>query len=251
MPFLLLQINAAGRMSNDSRNEGQLVCDIIGLEPLVDEITNRGMSSSSTPTEPTALGPFYRPNAPIKEMGSTIVHGIPDGDHTFMYGRVLDFKTGNPIEAAELDIWHTAPNGLYEQQDPNQVDFNLRGRFFTGKDGSYSLYCLRPTAYPIPDDGPAGELLKLLDRHPMRPAHIHFILRAPGYKSIITQVFDSQDKYVADDAAFGTKQGLLVDFVPRTGDPRAQFELHYDFHMATLEDAEKSALSGKRSTSKL
>ena len=238
-------------MSNDSRNEGQLVCDVIGLEPLVDEITNRVASISSAPTETTGLGPFYRPNAPIKEMGSTIVHGIPDGDHTFMHGRILDFKTGHPIEGAELDLWHTAPNGLYEQQDPNQIDFNLRGRFFTGRDGHYSLYCLRPTAYPIPDDGPAGELLKLLDRHPMRPAHIHFILRAPGYKTIITQLFDKHGKYISDDAAFATKEDLLVDFVPRTGDLKAQFELHYDFLMANLEDARKDSLLGKRLMPKL
>ena len=221
-------------MSNGARNEGQLLCDVIGLEPLVDEITHRVASSPFTPTESTGLGPFYRPNSPIRAMGSTIVHNIPDGDHTFMHGHILDFKTGAPIEGAELDLWHTAPNGLYEQQDPNQVDFNLRGRFFTGKDGAYSLYCLRPTAYPIPDDGPAGELLKLLDRHPMRPAHIHFILRAPGYRSIITQLFDRNGDYLSEDAVFATKEDLLVDFVPRGGDSKAQFELVYNFRMATV-----------------
>ena len=226
-------------MSNATRNEGQLLCDVVGLEPLVDEITNRIVSSASAPTETTGLGPFYRANAPIKRMGASIVHGIPDRDHTFMHGRVIDFQTGNPIEGAELDLWHTAPNGLYEQQDPDQVDFNLRGRFFTGKDGEYALYCLRPTAYPIPDDGPAGKLLKLLDRHPMRPGHIHFILRAPGYKSITTQLFDRNCRYVTDDAAFATKQDLLVDFVPLEGDPQAGFELKYDFRMATLESKPK------------
>jgi len=95
-----------------------------------------------------------------------------------MHGTVTDFKTGEPIGGAEIDLWLAAPNGLYEQQDPDQPDFNLRGRFVTGPDGEYNFYCLRPTPYPIPDDGPGGKLLELLDRHPMRPAHIHFIVRA-------------------------------------------------------------------------
>jgi len=172
-------MNEAGRMSDEKRNEGQLVCDVLGLESLVDEITYK--VASDAPDQPTAtaiLGPFWRKDAPVKEMGDTIVQGIDDGDHTFLYGRITDFTTGKPIENAEVDVWHTAPNGLYEQQDPNQVDMNLRGRFFTGKDGKFSFYCLRPTSYPIPDDGPAGRLLQLLDRHPMRPAHIHFIVCA-------------------------------------------------------------------------
>lgn len=164
-------------MSDDRRNEGQLLCDVIGLESLVDEITFRLASDAADmPTSSAILGPFWRKDAPRYEMGSTIVHGIEDGDHTLMYGTVVDYLTGKPIEHAELDVWHTAPNGLYEQQDEKQVDFNLRGRFTTGKDGKYNFYCLRPTSYPIPFDGPAGKLLQLLDRHPMRPAHIHFIV---------------------------------------------------------------------------
>lgn len=83
-----------------------------------------------------------------------------------MYGKVIDFTTGKPVRNAELDIWHTGPNGLYENQDPDQADMNLRGRFYTDDNGEYSIYCLRPTKYPIPYDGPAGELLEMLDRHP-------------------------------------------------------------------------------------
>lgn len=167
-------------MSTDSRNEGQLLCDVIGLESLVDEITyTLASAATSAPTATSILGPFWRANAPRREMGSSIVHDIPDGDHTFVYGTVTNHLNGEPIERAELDVWHTAPNGLYEQQDKAQMDYNLRGRFTTGKDGKYSFYCLRPTSYPIPNDGPAGKLLELLDRHPMRPAHIHFIVSSP------------------------------------------------------------------------
>lgn len=167
-------------MSDDRRNEGQLLCDVIGLESLVDETTFKLASDATdVPTSSAILGPFWRKDAPRYEMGGSIVHGIDDGDHTLMFGTVVDYLTGEPLEGAELDVWHTAPNGLYEQQDENQVDFNLRGRFTTGKDGKYNFYCLRPTSYPIPFDGPAGKLLRLLDRHPMRPAHIHFIVSWP------------------------------------------------------------------------
>jgi catechol 1,2-dioxygenase len=165
-------------MSTDVRNEGQLVCDVLGLESLVDEITYKLASDAKDqPTATAILGPFYRKDAPKKKMGESIIlKEISDGDRTHMHGIVTDFRTGKPVEGAELDVWHTAPNGLYEQQDPDQPEFNLRGRFTTGPDGKYDFYCLRPTPYPVPYDGPAGRLLQIMDRHPMRPAHIHFIV---------------------------------------------------------------------------
>lgn len=231
-------------MSDDKRNEGQLLSDVIGLESLVDEITYKAATEvTKAPTSTAVLGPFWRADAPVRKMGESIVHDIPDGDHTHMRGTVTDYMTGEPIEGAELDVWHTAPNGLYEQQDENQVDFNLRGRFATGKDGRYNFYCLRPTSYPIPYDGPAGKLLQLLDRHPMRPAHIHFIISAPNYKPIITQVFDRRDKHITDDAVFAVKESLIVDFLPTDCDPKAQFELRYDFRLARHDDA-KNLLAG-------
>lgn len=165
-------------MSDDRRNEGQLLCDIFGLESLVDEITYKLASDAQDePTATAILGPFWRKDAPQKAMGETIVSGIEgQGDRTWMHGTVTDFRTGKPVEGAVLDVWHTAPNGLYEQQDPEQPEMNLRGRFTTGSDGKYDFYCLRPVPYPIPYDGPAGKILQALDRHPYRPAHIHFIV---------------------------------------------------------------------------
>jgi catechol 1,2-dioxygenase len=232
-------------MSDDRRNESQLLCDILGLESLVDEITYK--LASDAPDAPTAtaiLGPFWRKDAPKRKMDDCIVANTDEGDNTYMHGSVTDYRTGEPIEGAELDVWHTAPNGLYEQQDPNQPDFNLRGRFTTGKDGAYSFYCLRPTSYPIPYDGPAGKLLQLLDRHPYRPAHIHFIISAPGYKPIVTQIFDRQDKYISNDAVFAVKDSLIVDFIPYEGDPKAQFELPYNFRLAKYEDARSHTIAG-------
>lgn len=189
------KINRAGKMSDDRRNETQLIHDILGVETLVDEITyTLASQANDQPTATTILGPFWRKNAPQRQMDDSIVlNEIPDGDHTYLYGHVTDWSTGKPIEGVELDVWETAPNGLYEQQDENQPDMNLRGRFRTGPDGKFSFYCLRPTRYPIPYDGPAGQLLQLLDRHPYRPAHIHFIVSAEGYKPLVTQVFDGRD----------------------------------------------------------
>lgn len=221
-------------MSDNKRNEGQLFCDILGVESLVDEITHKlAGEAADQPTVTAILGPFWREHAPLRQMGESIVFGIKDGDHTHMHGRVLDVATGEPIDGAEIDVWHTAPNGLYEQQDPDQADMNLRGRFSTGSDGSYSFYCLRPTSCPIPNDGPAGKLLQLLDRHPMRPAHIHFIISAPGYKPIVTQIFDRRDEHIDDDSVFAVKDSLIIDFRPIEGDPRAQFDLLYDFRLAS------------------
>ncbi|OCK84215.1 aromatic compound dioxygenase [Lepidopterella palustris CBS 459.81] len=238
-------LNESGRMSNDRRNEGQLLCDILGLESLVDEITYKLVADAKDgPTSTAILGPFWRKDAPRRKMGETIVFGIESGDRTYMHGQVIDYRTGKPIEGAELDVWHTAPNGLYEQQDPDQPDMNLRGRFTTGKDGRYNFYCLRPTSYPIPFDGPAGKLLQLLDRHPMRPAHIHFIITAPGYKPIVTQLFDRRDKYITNDAVFAVKSSLVMDFLPYKGDPKADFELAYDFKLASFEDASKFSVAG-------
>lgn len=239
-------INSAGKMSDEKRNEGQLMCDILGIESLVDEITyTLATDASDAPTASAILGPFWRKDAPLRQMGdSTVLNEILDGDHTCLYGVVTDYTTGKPIEGAELDIWHTAPNGLYEQQDENQPDMNLRGRYITGADGKFSIYCLRPTSYPIPFDGPAGKLLQLLDRHPMRPAHIHFIVSAKGYKPLITQIFDRRDKHITNDSVFAVKDTLIVDFLPRKDDPRAQFELNYPFKLVSYEEAKINGMAG-------
>lgn len=242
----LCQINRAGQMSTDRRNETQLVHDVLGIESLVDEITyTLASEAEDLPTATAILGPFYRKDAPKRKNGESIVmNSIPDGDHTLLYGRIADFETGKPIEGAEVDLWHTAPNGLYEQQDEDQPDMNLRGRFHTDAEGKFSLYCLRPTSYPIPYDGPAGELLKILDRHPMRPAHIHFIVSAEGYKPIVTQIFDRRDKHITNDSVFAVKDSLVVDFLPRKDDPKAQFELEYNFRLASYETVNKNPTAG-------
>ncbi|KAK4692705.1 catechol 1,2-dioxygenase, partial [Lecanoromycetidae sp. Uapishka_2] len=238
-------LNEAGRMSTDVRNEGQLVTGVIGLESLVDEITYKLASSAEdAPTATAILGPFHIKNAPKLDMGSSIFDDFPNSDTTYLYGTVTDYITGKPIAGAELDVWQAAPNGLYGQQDPNQAKYNLRGRFTTSEDGHYNFYCLHPTSYPIPSDGPAGRLLDLMDRHHMRPGHIHFIVSAKDYLPVTTQIFDRNDKYLSNDSVFAVKDSLVVDFLPRMGDLKAKFELQYNFRLATLEEANKNSVLG-------
>lgn len=194
-------MNEAGQMSTDVRNEGVLVCDVLGFESLVDEITYKLVADSTdAPTSSAILGPFWRENAPRLKMGDSVIQKhMSDGDRTYMHGVVKDFNTGSPIVGAELDIWHTAPNGLYEQQDPDQPEFNLRGRFTTGPDGKYDFYCLKPTPYPVPNDGPAGKLLSLMDRPPYRPAHIHVIV-----SSTSSQILVKKTMFLMNVAALST-----------------------------------------------
>jgi len=226
-------MNRAGRMSDDKRNEGQLLCDVIGLESLVDEITFKlAAETNSSATASAILGPFFRHDHPILENESSIVDNVPDGEITYMHGIVKDLVTKKPVVGAWVDIWQASTNGLYEQQDPNQIEHNLRGKFKTDEKGHYGIYCLRPTPYPVPYDGPAGDLLKLLDRHPYRPAHIHLIVQRDGYKPVTTQIFDKIDPYLTNDSVFAVKDSLIVDFKPLKGNPKATLELEYDILIA-------------------
>jgi len=231
------QLNECGKMSTDRRNETQLLCDILGLESLVDSITSTLLSTSSAETPSAILGPFYRHEAPLLPNGASIIQNLTPSipwhdqalaDSAFVSGRVLS-SDGVPIPGAVVDVWHAAPNGMYEQQDADQPEMNFRGRFETDEGGRYAFYALRPVAYPIPEDGPAGRLLGMLDRHPYRPGHIHFIVSAPGWRAVTTQLYDARDEYIEKDAVFAVKEELVVRFQPREGDERAPWELVYDF----------------------
>ncbi|PYI18278.1 aromatic compound dioxygenase [Aspergillus japonicus CBS 114.51] len=227
-------MNWAGQMSDDKRNEGQLVTDVIGLESLVDEITyTLAAEAHDAPTATAILGPFFRADTPFRRNGESIVRTpAPGGEMAYMHGRVVDHATKRPLVDATVEVWQASTNGLYEQQDPAQEEFNLRGKFRTDADGRYAFYCLRPTPYPVPDDGPAGKLLELMDRHPFRPAHIHIIATYEGYKPLTTQIFDRKDPYLTNDSVFAVKDSLIVDFVERKGDPQAGLELQYDVKLA-------------------
>ncbi|KAF7915396.1 hypothetical protein EAE99_010169 [Botrytis elliptica] len=227
-------LNEAGKMSDHKRNEGQLVCDVIGLESLVDEITfKKAADAVDAPTASAILGPFFRHDAPVLENESSIIQTpVDDGEIVYMHGTVTDHKTKKPIVGATVDAWQASTNGLYEQQDDEQAEHNLRGKFKTDENGHYGFYCLKPTPYPVPFDGPAGKILQLLDRHPFRPAHIHLIVQHENYKPLTTQIFNSQDEYLQNDSVFAVKDSLIVDFVPLKGNPKASLELNYPVILA-------------------
>lgn len=160
-----------------------------------------------------------------------------------MHGRILDSSTGKPLRNAELDIWQAGTNGLYDHLDPNQPEWNLRGRFLTQEDGTYSLICLRPTHYPIYTEGVSGKFLKLIDRHPYRPGHIHVIVRMEGYLPLVTELYERGGKFVDSDAVFDVWDDVVVDVRPREDggdgevDGKVGFELEYEFRLISLDTA--------------
>ncbi|SLM39855.1 catechol dioxygenase [Lasallia pustulata] len=223
-------LNAVGQISDAKRNEGQRISDVLGLESLVDEIEHKlATETDEIPTSSTILGPFWSPNAPFRDNGDSIIMSPHKGQVSLMRGRVMDFVTKKPVAGAVVDIWQASSNGKYDFQDPeNQVDNNLRGKFRTDGEGLYSLYCLHPTPYSLPTDGPAGVLLNLMDRHPMRPAHIHLMVGHDNYKPVTNQIFPKDDPYLESDTVFAVKDDLVVDFHPLEGDQNAKLGLEYD-----------------------
>ena len=201
-------LTATGHKSDDWRQEFILLSDIMGVSMLVDAINNRKPSGAS---ESTVLGPFHIDGAPELEMGADICLD-QKGEPMLVRGRILDIK-GNPIAAAKIDVWQANDEGFYDvQQQGIQPEFNLRGVFRTGSDGAYWFRGVKPRYYPIPADGPVGQMLQALGRHPYRPAHLHYIITATGFAPLTTHIFDPDDKYIHSDAVFGVKQSLMAKF---------------------------------------
>ena len=213
-------LTETGHMCTEWRQEFILLSDTFGVSMLVDAINNRKPSGA---TETTVLGPFHVASSPLKAMGDTIdLEG--KSEPLIVSGTVVD-QTGAPIAGAMLDIWQSNSEGFYDvQQKGIQPDMNLRGRFVTGADGRYWFRSAKPQYYPIPHDGPVGTLLRNLDRHPYRPAHIHFIVSAPGYQEVATHLFVKGDPYLDSDVVFGVKGSLICDFTQHD-DPKKAAEI--------------------------
>ncbi|WP_290699393.1 intradiol ring-cleavage dioxygenase [Amphritea sp.] len=214
-------LTEVGQMCNDVRQEYILLSDTLGVTVLKDSLNNKKPEGA---TEVSVLGPFYREGAEVMPLGASISRGENDGQPCVVRGRVTT-PDGTPIAGAVMDAWQAASTGFYEQQDENQPEMNLRGRFKTDENGYYHFKTVKPKNYPIPGDGPVGKMLDAVGRHNYRPAHIHFIVSAEGYELVITQFFDATDEYVTSDAVFGVKESLLVDFQEVT-DPAQAAELN-------------------------
>ena len=232
-------LTLTGHMCTDWRQEFILLSDILGVSMLVDAINNRKPSGA---TESTVLGPFHVADAPELPMGANICLD-QKGEPMLVSGRILDTE-GKPVAGTRIDVWQANDEGFYDvQQKGLQPDFNLRGVFRTGADGRYWFRGVKPRFYPIPDDGPVGKLLAALGRHPFRPAHLHYILEAQGFETLVTHIFDPDDEYIGSDAVFGVKKSLMAKFdhvtdpgrIAAAGMTAPYYHVDHDFVLTTAK----------------
>lgn len=204
-------LRSAGRITTPERDEFVLLSDVLGLSSLVDMINSTGGGTNSS-----VLGPFHISNPPPMDMGADL-RGNYEGELILVDGIVKDLQ-GKPIAGATLDIWQTAPNGLYSSQDPEQDTFSFHAIFTTGADGHYYFTTVRPVSYTVPTDGPVGELLDATGRHPWRPSHLHYIVKAEGFRTLVTEVFPDDDPYLDQDTVFGVREDLVMTYVQQSAD---------------------------------
>jgi len=232
-------VNAIGQKTTPSHNEAMLLAGALGVSNLVC-LTNNGIGGTR-PTQANNLGPFFRAGAPKCEDGASLLRSPTPGPELTFKGWVTDLH-GKPVAGAEVDVWHSSTVGLYENQDPTQAEMNLRGKFITRADGSFSFTTVKPAGYPVPTDGPAGALLAAQKRHNMRPAHLHFLIYKPGFKTIASQVYDPQDPHLDTDSQFGVTQALIGNYEEqKDGSYRLEFTFVIEPGEARLPRAPISA----------
>lgn len=216
-------LTATGQMCSDTRQEFILLSDTIGLSTLV-EMMN--YSPTEGTTENTVLGPFYAAGSPERVFGESMLDDDDPGDRVVVRGSVTD-ADGNPLAGVVIDCWQSNTDGYYTvQKVDGQSEFNLRGIYHTDENGNYEIRTVRPGKYPIPHDGPVGALLKANNRGWMRPGHLHTWVRHPGFKELITHIFDRKSDHLYDDAVFGVRESLIVDFTP---DDSGELSATFDF----------------------
>jgi hydroxyquinol 1,2-dioxygenase len=237
-------LTATGQKCDDRRQEFILMSDVLGVSMLVDAINHR---SSEGTTETTVLGPFFVHGAPEIENGGDMAAGW-EGEPTYVSGRVLS-TDGKPIAGALLDLWQSDSAGHYDVQLADSGGRKLRAKLRTDAEGAYRFRTILPTSYPVPTDGPMGLVLERMGRHPMRPAHLHFMVSAPGHETVVTHLFVKGDPYLESDAVFGVKDSLIVEF--KRSDSQAEahklgmkapfFRAGYDFVLRPAEKARRGA----------
>jgi len=204
-------LTATGQKCDDARQEFILLSDTLGVSMVVDLINHRKPEGA---TESTVFGPFHRDGAPEMPPGGNIAPRDERGTPTLIRGRVLDLDR-RPIAGAQLDVWQADSSGMYDSQYADREALHMRGRFRTDHDGRYLVRTARPVAYTIPNDGPVGQMLRATNRHPWRPAHVHFVVSADGYEPVTTHLFDDADQYLESDTVFAVKDSLVCHFVRR------------------------------------
>lgn len=230
--FAIDFLTRTGQMCSNERQEFILLSDALGFSMLVDAINNRRPQGA---TENTVFGPFHVAGAPERPMGANI--SLDGKGESCLFEGVVKDLNGKPIEGVRLDVWSDNAEGYYDVQQPDiQPKWNNRGIFTTGPDGKYSFVGIKPVSYPIPDDGPVGQMLAALGRHPYRPAHMHFLITAPGYQKLVTHTFEGSDPYITSDTVFGVKKTLVAPFEKNEGG-ETQWRSHFDFVLVPNEHA--------------
>jgi hydroxyquinol 1,2-dioxygenase len=209
-------IAALGQRTTESHNEAILMGGALGLSTLVCLLNNG--EDGATETTANLLGPFWRADSPPTENGASIVRSPTPGEPIFVTAWIRD-QAGRPVAGAEVDVWHSSTEGYYENQDPAQADMNLRGKFTSDADGRIAFRSIKPAGYPIPVDGPVGDLLRAQKRANMRPAHLHFLIYKPGFKTHISQVYTDDDPNLATDSQFGVTAALIGHYVRHDNEP--------------------------------
>lgn len=217
-------LTRTGQISDGNRQEFILLSDVLGVSMLVDAIHNRRPDGA---TENTVLGPFHVDGVPVYPMGANISQD--GGQETCLFEGTVRDLDGSPLSGVRIDVWSDNEDGFYDVQQPDlQPRHNNRGVFITGADGRYWFRGIKPVSYPIPDDGPVGQMLGQLGRHPYRPAHMHFIVSCDGFETVVTHTFVRGDAYLLSDAVFGVKQSLVAPFDP-VADGETKWRSTFDF----------------------
>jgi len=209
-------VTALGHRTTESHNETRLIAGSLGLSTLVCLMNNGDQGRRETSAN--LLGPFWRAGAPLTANGGSIVRSPTPGSALYFTGRIVDLD-GRPVTGAEIDVWHASPAGLYENQDPQQAEWNLRGKFISDAQGLFSYRSVKPAGYPVPMGGPAGALLTVQNRHPYRPAHLHSLIYKPGFKTMTSQLYSHDDPLLETDAQFGVTRALIGQYVLHQHEP--------------------------------
>ena len=198
-------LEGCAAIETEDRHEFVLASDVLGLSSLVDMLHSRDDATSSS-----VLGPFHVSGAPPLAVGGDMKRHF--GGPVLLAEGVIRDTSGNPIPNAVIDIWQTAPNGLYASQDEEQDTYSFHGLMTVGSDGRYAFTTVKPVEYSVPSDGPVGAILNACGRHPWRPSHLHYIVTAPGYRTLVTEVFPDDDPYLDQDTVFGVREDLIMSY---------------------------------------
>lgn len=208
-------IARAGQLTTPSHNEVVLAAGSLGVSALVCLMNNGGDGGETTAN---LMGPFWRMGSPPTPNGGSIVRSPTPSDPVFVQAWIRD-EAGQPVAGAEVDVWQASGEGYYENQDPQQADMNLRGKFTSDAQGGVRFRTVKPSGYPIPVNGPVGALIRAQGRHNLRPAHIHFLVHKPGYKTQFSQLYSSDDPNLETDVQFGVTEALVGRYVAHEGEP--------------------------------